>query len=199
MSCLALKLTKIPYVYEFHQVMSLVVMVVAVMVCVAAVIVERHEFVFTARRVARGGAWVNVPPSWIKRIFLPLNSRHDCPSTGVTCQTLQLKNYKGAKMCNFNVDFSKIFQTPILGRGYGARGVATGGYRDISPKSAQVNFLWGKNDIRTAIQQFYTPKKLYPQKKNLSTLIESGKPLGNHVMDLYTRKDSLVDSSIVDA
>ena len=25
------------------------------------------------------------------------------------------------------------------------------------PKSAQVNFLWGKNDIRTAIQQFYTP------------------------------------------
>ena len=33
------------------------------------------------------------------------------------------------------------------------------------PKSAQVNFLWGKNDIRTAIQQFYTPQKktLYPQ------------------------------------
>ena len=32
----------------------------------------------------------------------------------------------------------------------------------IPPKSAQVNFLWGKNDVRTAIQQFYTP----PQKKN---------------------------------
>ena len=29
------------------------------------------------------------------------------------------------------------------------------------PKSAQVNFLWGKNDVRTAIQQFYTP----PSKK----------------------------------
>ena len=48
-----------------------------------------------------------------------------------------------------------------------SRGVATGG---ISPpkkkKSAQVNFLWGKNDIRTAIQQFYTPQKtLYPPKQ----------------------------------
>jgi len=38
----------------------------------------------------------------------------------------------------------------------------------IPPKSAQVNFLWGKNDVRTAIQQFYTtPQKklLYPQKQ----------------------------------
>ena len=25
-------------------------------------------------------------------------------------------------------------------------------------KSAQVNFVWGKNDVRMAIQQFYTPK-----------------------------------------
>jgi len=34
-----------------------------------------------------------------------------------------------------------------------------------TPKSAQVNFLWGKNDVRTAIQQFYVPKKLlYPPK-----------------------------------
>ena len=34
------------------------------------------------------------------------------------------------------------------------------------PKSAQVNFLWGKNDIRMAIQQFYTPQKtLYPPKQ----------------------------------
>ena len=40
----------------------------------------------------------------------------------------------------------------------------------IPPKSAQVNFLWGKNDVRTAIQQFYTPKKLlYPQNKFLAT------------------------------
>jgi len=42
-----------------------------------------------------------------------------------------------------------------------------GGYWYLYPtKSAQVNFLWGKNDVRTAIQQFYTrppPKKnLYP-------------------------------------
>ena len=46
-------------------------------------------------------------------------------------------------------------------------GVATGVISVfIPPKSAQVNFLWGKNDIRTAIQQFYTPKKLlYPPKQ----------------------------------
>jgi len=43
-----------------------------------------------------------------------------------------------------------------------ARGVATGWISVfIPPKSAQVNFLRGKNDVRTAIQQFYTP----PQKK----------------------------------
>jgi len=43
-----------------------------------------------------------------------------------------------------------------------------GGYR-YPPKSAQVNFLCGKNDVRTAIQQFYTPKKTYtPQKKQIS-------------------------------
>jgi len=44
----------------------------------------------------------------------------------------------------------------------------------IPPKSAQVNFLWGKNDVRTAIQQFYSPppkkkKLLYPQNKFLAT------------------------------
>ena len=39
------------------------------------------------------------------------------------------------------------------------------------PKSAQVNFLWAKNDVRTAIQQFYTPKELLyppPKKKQIS-------------------------------
>ena len=37
------------------------------------------------------------------------------------------------------------------------RGVATG----------CILVLWGKNDVRTAIQQFYTPQKLlYPPKKN---------------------------------
>ena len=54
------------------------------------------------------------------------------------------------------------------------RGVATGGISGYIPqKSAQVNFLSGKNDIRTAIQQFYTPpppKKLYtPKNKFLAT------------------------------
>ena len=36
------------------------------------------------------------------------------------------------------------------------------------PKSAQVNFLWGKNDVRMSVQQFYTPpqkKLLYPPPK----------------------------------
>jgi len=41
-----------------------------------------------------------------------------------------------------------------------------GGYWYLySQKSAQVNFLWGKNDVRTAIQQFYTLPP--PKKKNL--------------------------------
>ena len=52
-------------------------------------------------------------------------------------------------------------------------GVATGVYIGIytpPKKSAQVNFLWGKNDVRTAIQQFYIPQKLlYPQNKFLAT------------------------------
>jgi len=64
---------------------------------------------------------VNVPsPSWIEKKFLaPELQTDDCFATGVTRQTL-LKVIR--KMCNFNVDFSKIFwglcpQTPILGRG----------------------------------------------------------------------------------
>jgi len=58
-----------------------------------------------------------------------------------------------------------------------ARGVATGVYIGINlyppptkKKSAQVNFLWGKNDVKTAIEQFYTPKNFYtPQNKFLAT------------------------------
>jgi len=53
------------------------------------------------------------------------------------------------------------------------RGVATGvdiGIYPPPPKSAQVNFLWGKNDVRMAIQQFYTPQKTYtPQNKFVAT------------------------------
>ena len=42
------------------------------------------------------------------------------------------------------------------------RGVATGGiWVFIPPKSAQVYILCGKNDVRTAIQQFYTPKNKF--------------------------------------
>ena len=54
-----------------------------------------------------------------------------------------------------------------------SRGVATG--VDIGiytpQKSAKVNFLWGKNDVRTAIQQFYPPPKTFipPQNKFLAT------------------------------
>ena len=47
-----------------------------------------------------------------------------------------------------------------------------GGYRDLYPppkkKSAKVNFLWGKNDIRTAIQQFYPPPKTFIPPKQIS-------------------------------
>jgi len=51
------------------------------------------------------------------------------------------------------------------------RGVATGvdiGIYTSPPKkkSVQVNFLWGKNDVRTAIQQFYTPENTYTPKTN---------------------------------
>ena len=48
------------------------------------------------------------------------------------------------------------------------RGVATVGISVfIPPKSAQVNFLWGKNDGRTAIQQ-YTPKTFIYTPKQIS-------------------------------
>ena len=49
------------------------------------------------------------------------------------------------------------------------RGVATRGYIGIytHPQISPSKLLWGKNDVRTAIQQFYTPQKkiLYPPKK----------------------------------
>ena len=52
------------------------------------------------------------------------------------------------------------------------RGVATGCiWVFIPPKSAHVNFLWGKNDVRL-FNSFIPPpqkKKLYPQNKFLAT------------------------------
>jgi len=48
-----------------------------------------------------------------------------------------------------------------------SRGVATGGYMGIyiPPKSVQVNFLWGRNDVRTAIEGLYLPKNFIPPKQ----------------------------------
>ena len=65
------------------------------------------------------------------------------------------------------------YQFDIGGRWVPVRGVATGvdiGIYTPPPKkkSAKVNFLWGKNDVRTAIQQFYTPNKHTPQNKFLA-------------------------------
>ena len=60
--------------------------------------------------------------------------------------------------------FSPYFNASCQGRSDGS-----GGYRYLYPqKSAQVNFLRGKSDVRTAIQQFYIPEKLLypPPKKN---------------------------------
>jgi len=63
-----------------------------------------------------------------------------------------------------------------LGYACASQGRSEGGISVfIPPKSAQVNFLWGKNDVKTAIQQFYTPssppqkKKLIPQNNFLAT------------------------------
>ena len=43
------------------------------------------------------------------------------------------------------------------------RGVATGGYMGIyTPKISPSKLLWGKNDVRTATEQFYIPP---PKKK----------------------------------
>ena len=69
------------------------------------------------------------------------------------------------------------------------RGVATGWISVFIPplkKSAQVNFLWGKNDVRMAIQQFYTPKKLlYLPETNfwLRPCSETRKDRGKVTMD----------------
>ena len=95
-------------------------------------IISNEGHIPGTRRVARGGGtWVNVPPpSWIKRNFLaPEFQTDDCLSTGVTCQTLQLKHtnerhaFQRRKMCTFNADFSKIFwgQSPQTWTGEGLR------------------------------------------------------------------------------
>jgi len=54
------------------------------------------------------------------------------------------------------------------------RGVATGVYEYLylppTKKSVQVDFLWGKNDVKMAIEHESLPKKFYtPQNKFLAT------------------------------
>ena len=59
-----------------------------------------------------------------------------------------------------------------------SRDVATGGiWVYISPKSVQLDFLWGKNDVKKEIEReylvLYLPKKFYtPQHKFLATPLE---------------------------
>ena len=67
-------------------------------------------------------------------------------------------------------------RTGLLPTCHWFQGRSDGGYIGIytpppkKKKSAQVNFLWGKYDVRTANQQFYTPKKLLcPQNKFLAS------------------------------
>jgi len=47
------------------------------------------------------------------------------------------------------------------------KGLATGVDIGIyTPKISPTKLLWGKNDVRTAVQQFYAPQKLlYPPKQ----------------------------------
>ena len=65
-----------------------------------------------------------------------------------------------------NLTCLRLHQNDVIGVNQG-RSDGDGYWYLYPPKSAQVNFLWGKNDVRTAIQQFYTPQKnLYPPKTN---------------------------------
>ena len=71
------------------------------------------------------------------------------------------------------LQFSTIPSATIETAKTPSRGVATGeegwGYRYLYPPQKKISpskFLWGKNDVRTANQQIYTPKKLsYPPKQ----------------------------------
>jgi len=84
---------------------------------------------------------------------------------------LEVSDLRGGQNFHFPIDFAGYRYNsaqPVM-----TRGVATGvdiGIYTPQKKSAQVNFLRGKNDIRTAIRQFYTPQNFYtpPQKKKIS-------------------------------
>jgi len=57
----------------------------------------------------------------------------------------------------------------------GGRGIAMG---HTLPKSGQVNFLWGNNNVRMVIEHFIPPQKTYipprPQNKFLTTPLMGG-------------------------
>jgi len=61
------------------------------------------------------------------------------------------------------------------------------------PKSAKVNFLWGKNDVRMAIQQFYPPPKTFipPQNKFLATTLAAIQQIGLYKSSKRARNDFL--------
>jgi len=83
-----------------------------------------------------------------------------------------------SEMRHINQRFSYLYF--ILFFSKMCRGVATGVYIGIyTPKISPKNFLWGKNDVRTAIQQFYTPlqKNFYtPKNKFLATPLKMCHP-----------------------
>jgi len=104
---------------------------------------------------------VRQPPTWgtvvPKRWAIPPDSHS--PGTHLWCQSNHRSN--AGVLLPISGRATVMFGCLVHGRSDG------GGYRDLyPPKSAKVNFLWGKNDVRTAIQQFYPPPKLlYPPKQ----------------------------------
>ena len=104
---------------------------------------------------------------------------HVRPITG----TEQLLQWRTAKVITYYVSapgclfLGWFVSWPLVSKSYGwtfvvlckgtvlKQGRSDGGISAfIPPKSAQVNFLWGKNDVIAAIQQFYTPKLWHPLK-----------------------------------
>jgi len=77
----------------------------------------------------------------------------------------------GANAYMFYRCFLSFLFFPSAVRHNDSRGVATRVDIGIyTPKISPSKLLWGKNDVRKAIQQFYTPKKLLnPQIKFLAT------------------------------
>ena len=89
--------------------------------CVPKYVNNQREYAVTTRGVARGGTWVNVPPSWIEKNFSPWIT--DRWLLCNWCHTPVVAKTKGK--CTISTLIFRKFsgampQTPILGRGYGA-------------------------------------------------------------------------------